>query len=235
VRIVSFQEGTRGTVKIGSDAGSFFLFRLAYLSDAACADPSFWARAAEACAEIPEAMAADIAAACAATAAERLALSRLALRERTRTELERYLERKEHEAFPVKRALDRLEEEGLLSDKRFAEAWIRHRLSSRPEGPILLRSRLAAKGVGRELAAGTVKENADAVSEGLRRAASSILRKESRQRGIEGFPIGQAKRDLQASIYKKLRQRGFSHPEVRTIIKEMLTDSTDFPESDGST
>jgi SOS response regulatory protein OraA/RecX len=47
-------------------------------------------------------------------------------------------------------ALDRLESEGLLSDLRYAETWMRQRIRRHPEGPRSLAAALAARGVSRD-------------------------------------------------------------------------------------
>ena len=74
------------------------------------------------------------------------ALKLLVLREHTRSELERKLEDKGYAGLSVQAALDRLEREGSLDDRRFAEVFIRSRLKKNPEGRFLLAMRLEQKG-----------------------------------------------------------------------------------------
>lgn len=74
------------------------------------------------------------------------ALKLLVLREHTRSELERKLKDKGYAGLAVQAALDRLEKEGSLDDRRFAEVFIRSRLKKNPEGRFLLAMRLEQKG-----------------------------------------------------------------------------------------
>ena len=62
------------------------------------------------------------------------ALKLLALREHSRKELENKLRQKGCSADDIIIALDRLEEENFLSDRRFCESYIRSRLRKSPEG-----------------------------------------------------------------------------------------------------
>lgn len=48
-------------------------------------------------------------------------------------------------------ALDRLKEEGYLNDRRFASAWARGRLRTKPMGPYRLSRELEVKGVEAQL------------------------------------------------------------------------------------
>ncbi len=74
------------------------------------------------------------------------ALALLVAREHTRSELEMKLRRKGFEDDDVRSALDRLEREGSLDEKRFAEVFIRSRLRKNPEGMFLLARRLDMRG-----------------------------------------------------------------------------------------
>ncbi len=69
----------------------------------------------------------------------------LATREHSRKELERKLGR-HHDSEVVARALDRLAGEGLQSDARFAEAYLRSRME-KGFGPLRIRAELRERGV----------------------------------------------------------------------------------------
>lgn len=148
-RIVAYEEGALGTVKAVSEDGSLFIFKTCYLQDSfAAAD-----LAGETIAlpqklpfNIPDEVLTLVVQ---ATVAENRALSLLARAEQFRAGLERKLMAKDSSRFACRVALDRLEAEGLLSDERYADAWMRQRLRSRAEGPRSLSSALAARGVDR--------------------------------------------------------------------------------------
>ncbi|MDP1932423.1 MAG: regulatory protein RecX [Gammaproteobacteria bacterium] len=77
----------------------------------------------------------------------RTAMDLLARREHSRSELVEKLQRKYSEASRHFLAvLDQLEQDGLLSDERFAEAYVRYR-RSRGFGPLLIRQELRGKGI----------------------------------------------------------------------------------------
>jgi regulatory protein len=147
-RIVAIQEGANGTATAVAEDGSLFHLRREYLSaafDAASLDD----RSAAATAlglgfEVPVKV---LEAAAGALEAEKRACSLLARAEQHRAGLERKLAARDVSRWCARVVLDRLEAEGLLSDRRFAEAWIRQRMRGRAEGPRSLAAALSARGV----------------------------------------------------------------------------------------
>ena len=80
------------------------------------------------------------------------ALSLLAVREHNRRELSEKLVNKGFKAMETEEALDRLENEGYLSERRYCQSFLRSRLRRNPEGKELLIMRLCQKGVDRKTA-----------------------------------------------------------------------------------
>lgn len=81
------------------------------------------------------------------TEVRRTAMDLLARREHSRAEIAEKLQRKYPELVQhFDEVLDQLEEDGLLSDERFAEAYVRYR-RSRGFGPLLIRQELRGKGI----------------------------------------------------------------------------------------
>lgn len=148
-RIVAYEEGALGTVKAVSDDGSLFLFKTCYLEDSYAA-----ADLADETVEFPHQLPFDIpddvmTMLLQATLAEGRALSLLARAEQFRAGLERKLMAKDSSRFACRVALNKLEAEDMLSDERYADAWMRQRLRSRAEGPRSLSAALASRGVDR--------------------------------------------------------------------------------------
>lgn len=85
-------------------------------------------------------------------ALEEGALRLLGRREHSREELRKKLRKREWPADRVEALLDRLEQEGALSDLRFARSWVRHR-AGRGLGPTRIRSELRQRGVAPEVVA----------------------------------------------------------------------------------
>ncbi|WP_210725871.1 regulatory protein RecX [Modicisalibacter radicis] len=79
------------------------------------------------------------------------AIRLLARREYSRAELAGRLAARHHDAESVQQTLDALEAEGLQSDARFAESFVRSRLA-RGQGPMKVRAGLNERGIDRELA-----------------------------------------------------------------------------------
>ncbi|MFZ2289963.1 MAG: regulatory protein RecX [Halopseudomonas yangmingensis] len=83
-------------------------------------------------------------------AVRRAAMDLLARREHSRAELLRKLQPRVSARSLLDAELDRLEEDGLLSDARFCEAYV-HARSQRGIGPQRLREELRLRGVGSAL------------------------------------------------------------------------------------
>ena len=65
----------------------------------------------------------------------------------TRADLRRKLNRAGYDRGPIDRVLDGFVEQGLVSDRAYAEAWCRDTLADRPVGGRYMVAKLAAKGV----------------------------------------------------------------------------------------
>lgn len=105
-------------------------------------------------------------------AAREAALRLLAYRDRTVQEMRDRLSRKGFAADIVESVLQRLLENGLLDDERFACSWIRNGQGSRPSGRRRLRYELRLKGVDGDLietalAREYVEDEEEAVAAGI--------------------------------------------------------------------
>lgn len=210
-RIVAIQKGAPGTVKAVAEDGSLFLFRPEYLSHAyRVLDPDALPPGLpyDVPLEIPGAV---LELASEALLAETRALALLARAEQFRLGLERKLMAREKPAQAVKAALDRLEAEGLLSDERYAAAWIRQRLRTKAEGPRSLESLLASKGIERHA---------------LRRALASALdgddKEAERRSALAGAARKLAGKGLgPAASRRSLVKLGWRGPEVDDALDSL--------------
>ena len=143
-------------------------------------------------------------------AARRVALDIQARREHSWHELlakmrERLPELDEHEV--LRPALDQLVEDGLQSDQRFVEAYVRYR-STRGDGPLKIAAGLQPRRIAADLLKQALYENGpDWV--GL---CGEALAKKFRQTGID-------KSDQQQRMQRFLLQRGFTGEQVRAALK----------------
>ena len=136
------------------------------------------------------------------------AMDYLSRREHTIHELTQKLLGKEFDAGEVSEALEKLSEEGLISDERFVEAFVYHR-RQRGSGPYKIQAELRHKGVNDALIADFLDE-----------------------RDSEWFSIAQQVREkkfgplLPTELREKarqarfLQQRGFSHEQTRRALHD---------------
>ncbi|MWJ27185.1 regulatory protein RecX [Halomonas sp. ZH2S] len=133
----------------------------------------------------------------------------LARREHSRAELRLRLARKGHAADEIEACLDTLAEQGLQSDTRFAESFVRSRVM-RGQGPIRIRGELFQRGIDKNLA----RDAIDAVIEQERidwfALAGQTL---SRRFSMPGdTPKERARRE------RFLASRGFDFEQIRYAL-----------------
>ena len=139
------------------------------------------------------------------------ALNLLARREHSLRELRTKLSVRGYEAGEIARTLDRLAGRDLVSDERFAEAFLRSRLE-RGQGPLKIRAQLRERGVEAPLVDAVLNE---AEVDGDRRAAAA------RSRRFGEPPPGN--REDMARQARFLRGRGFSEGQVaRAVLNETV-------------
>lgn len=136
-----------------------------------------------------------------------VAMDALARREHSRHELYIRLKSRCGDSLDIlQRVLDDLEEDGLLSDRRFAEAYIRSRIS-RGQGAVRIRHELRNKGVAEAL----IEESLAAAEIDWCQLATDVA---VRRFGAEG-PADYVER---AKRMRFLQQRGFSGDEIRVAL-----------------
>jgi regulatory protein len=134
------------------------------------------------------------------------ALQYLARREHTSLELKQKLLKKNYSKNHINSTLENLISQNLLSEYRFAQSFILSRQRKNPEGKILLRQRLLAKGVNLEDAERTLEEafTEELLIEAVRKAYGVAIRK---------YEPELAK--------QKLLSRGFSRSDLRFAFERM--------------
>ena len=138
----------------------------------------------------------------------RRALGLLARREHSRAELRAKLARSGHERAAAERAVEDLAQRGLVSDARFAEAFVRSRIE-RGSGPLRIRRDLEARGVEPEV----VDRFLDAQDEEWEERARS-----ARTKRFGAAPPGDRGEAARQSRF--LLGRGFTRRQVRRAIEE---------------
>ncbi|MFQ3786569.1 regulatory protein RecX [Halomonas sp. A29] len=140
------------------------------------------------------------------------AIRLLARREYSRAELEQRLSLRGHPAEAVDACLDELTVEGLQSDVRFAESFLRSRVA-RGQGPLKVRAELERRGIERTLIATTL---AGAEQEGevdwFELAAEALSRRFTHP--------GESPRE-RARRERFLASRGFGFEQIRHALERL--------------
>ncbi len=203
MRIESVEKRASGTVKIAV-GGSSFLFREAYLAaldlEASIIFPGN---------DLDEDAVDRIGLASAATEADRKAIALLARAEQSRFLLAAKLEKRDCEKQAVSLALDFLEKEGLLSDRRFAEAWLRSKHGGSGSTPRKLLAGLRGRGIDAEVSAAAMALVFGA--DERNRLLGSAAEKEWKR--LEKSPQLRS-RELRAELKSRLRALGFRPAEL---------------------
>jgi len=147
------------------------------------------------------------------TTLRRSAMDYLARREHSRTELFNKLLRKYPELEShLSAVLEQLELDGLLSDERFTEAYIRYR-RNRGFGPLLIRQELRGKGVSNSLLEAHLESGESVWQESL------IALVQRKSRGQEDF-----EKDVKArqKLFRFCLSRGFSADQIGRALRGKL-------------
>jgi regulatory protein len=146
------------------------------------------------------------------------ALGLLAVRPRSRRELERRLLSARFEAGEVEDVLVRLERVGLVDDEAFARQFAEHRFGSRKEGSRAVMQGLRAAGIASSLAEAVAK---DGPGDDEERAADLARSRVSR---LSGVPAEKAF----ARLSSLLMRRGYGPEIARSAARKAL--EIPFPE-----
>lgn len=131
----------------------------------------------------------------------------LSRREHSRHELLQKLSRKEYEEEDVLQAVERLAEQGLQSDQRFAESFTRQRADN-GNGPVKIRHELQQRGVAEHLALAALAEHAGTWLQ------SAI---DLQQRKYGALPVDYKTRAKQQRF---LQGRGFDFDVINRVFSE---------------
>jgi regulatory protein len=143
------------------------------------------------------------------------AFRHLAYRDRSKQELTRYLEKKEHAPAVIQETLEDLEKLNYVNDHRFAMEWGRSRVERKKFGKKRLRHELAAKGVSSPIIETTLDTLYDSHPEQDLALACANKKLES-LRGLE--PEKKTRR-----LAQYLQRRGFSADTIYEILKVSAT------------
>ncbi|NIN32678.1 MAG: hypothetical protein GTO58_18480 [Hydrogenophaga sp.] len=136
-----------------------------------------------------------------------MALRYLARREYAAGELTERLRRRGARPGDAEAVVAELVEQGLVSDRRFAEAFVRSRVQ-RLYGPLRIRAELRARGVGDD----TVEALLGALADDWQEHALAWCRK-----GLEGA----LDHDMRVRLYRRGSRRGFTHEQLMRALDRL--------------
>jgi len=130
----------------------------------------------------------------------------LAQRESSSAKIEQKLLTKGFPAADIERVLDELRQDGTVSDKRFAESYIRYR-QNRGYGPLRIRQELQTQGLSKEI----IEDQLDITDNAWFAEANRVWQKRFR---------GQAPADLKerGKQFRFLQYRGFTQEQIEHIF-----------------
>ena len=192
--------------------GSFFLFRLCYLSPPLASEGIFDAGGIDAPEgfELSQSEEEGIRFASDCFGAEKAALQLIARAEQNAFGLRRKLEKRGHGSACAGAVTARLCELGLLDDCRYARLWLESRVGRQASSPSRLRAALRAKGIDKEDAESALREALD--DEAELRLLERFARKWQRKRGAKGGE--EDADDFRRSLKYLLKSEGFSYAAI---------------------
>jgi regulatory protein len=149
-----------------------------------------------------------------------VALALQAYREHGARELEAKLTRKGYDALTSAQVIEDLRQSGLVSDRRFAEAFVRSH-AARGHGPIRIRHELRELGVSPEL----IESGLGTPEIDWRTLAGEVRR---RKFGAEVPPTY----PLRAKQMRFLQYRGFSTDQIRAALGPHASEADELPDLD---
>jgi regulatory protein len=136
----------------------------------------------------------------------------LTRRSLTRREMETRLAARGHDAGGIAAVLSRLEDAGLVDDRKLAAAWIEGAAAAKGRGRERTIAELEARGVARQLASAAWSA---AVDEGAITAGALVAQAVRRRLGPAP---GRADSGRLARVYNALLSEGFAHDEVASAL-----------------
>jgi regulatory protein len=137
------------------------------------------------------------------------ALKFLNFRQRSQVEVERNLKDHQYPEEVVAEVVDRLRENGLLDDSRFAQTWVENRSEFRPRGKSLLRMELRQRGLQDE----AIEAAIQSIDEG-ELAYQAGLKQARKLADLDWIQFRQ-------KMYGFLARRGFDYEYISTVVERI--------------
>jgi len=156
--------------------------------------------------------------------AKSVALRFLARRQRTEKEIRDKLRTREFADEEIQKTIENLRELGFLNDEEFAHSYIRHHLTLRPKGKIVLKQKLLLLGINKDLVDAAITEAFEETdqAEVALHAAQKFIKKSAKGKDDP--------RKARMKLAAFLTRRGFTWDIVSKVTKTIM--APDIPEDD---
>ncbi len=152
--------------------------------------------------------------------AKTVALRFLTRRQRTEKEIRDKLREREFGDEEIRKTIETLQGLGFLNDQEFARSYIRHQLTLRPKGKLLLRQKLLMLGVAKDIVDSALDEAFQETGQegSALEAAQKFLKKSQKSKDDPR----KAKQKLVAFLIR----RGFTWDIVSSVTKKIMAPKT---------
>jgi len=147
------------------------------------------------------------------------AMRLLNYRMRTQKELGQRLAEKKFDGETVSRVIQKLLSLGLISDSRFAEAYVASKIASKPVGKRELERKLREKGLSKAAASEAIAEVGNEESQ----LELALLAAERKMHSLKRFEERKKKEKLVAF----LARRGFEWSTIKAVVTKIFRDNED--------
>ena len=136
------------------------------------------------------------------------AIRYLGYRDRSRAEMEQYLQQKDYPPDVVDEIVERLQQENYIDDLSFAQTWLENRTRFRPKGALALRYELRQKGIATDII-----ENILETLDETELARQAIDKKLSQWKNLDHIKF-------KTKGIGFLRRRGFAYETAHHVIDQ---------------
>ncbi|MGT2950009.1 recombination regulator RecX [Streptococcus cuniculi] len=137
-----------------------------------------------------------------------LALYHLSFKQRTRKEVQLYLEKYEIEANIIPQILDNLEADKWIDDQKYVETYLYQNQLSGDKGPQILKQKLSQKGIPLSL-----------IEEGLQEIDFSPIAERVAQKLAKTYAHKLPHHALQDKLFQSLLNKGFTYSQAQTAVQ----------------
>ncbi|MBF0777130.1 recombination regulator RecX [Streptococcus cuniculi] len=145
-----------------------------------------------------------------------LALYHLSFKQRTRKEVQLYLEKYEIEASIIPQILDNLEADKWIDDQKYVETYLYQNQLSGDKGAQVLKQKLSQKGIPLSL-----------IEEGLQEIDFSPIAERVVQKLAKAHAHKLPHRALQDKLLQSLFNKGFTYSQAQTAVQNLELESDD--------